>query len=158
MRRKGRCGESVALALSVPHAQSSAAAAQGKLKDRELEKWSDGGGDETPGIGDGALSGPSGDFDQFAVNAKKFGVKASFDESQYTTRKVEGSAAQRRAAEKLAKEMAESGKGGDEVDDGRTEEERHSAVVRGAPSKPAGGGGFTDGAVNARAAGKKGKR
>ena len=86
-------------------------------------------------------------WDQFAVNAEKFGVANTYDENLYTTKldKSKMSAKQIRDADMLAKEIERmtssnvhmNEERGRAVSDGRDEEARYSSVMRRDSSKSA---------------------
>ncbi|KAK7050965.1 poly(A)-binding protein binding protein [Paramarasmius palmivorus] len=97
-------------------------------------------------IGDDITFGPgSGNtsWDQFSVNEKLFGIKASFDEDLYTT-KLDRTAAdykeRERKAQKIANEIINSATTNTHIaeergqfdDSGLNEEDKYGAVVRGA--------------------------
>ncbi|KAI3604541.1 pab1 binding protein [Moniliophthora roreri] len=98
------------------------------------------------GLGDDVTFGPgssNGSWDQFSVNEKLFGIRASFDEDLYTT-KLDRTAAdfkeRERKAQKIANEIINSTSSnphiaeerGQTVDDsGINEEDKYGAVVRG---------------------------
>jgi hypothetical protein len=96
-------------------------------------------GDEVT-FGPGASGNPS--WDQFAVNEKLFGVKATYDENAYTT-KLDRSAPEykerAREAQKIADEILGSTSSNSHVaeergqvdDSGINEEDKYGAVVRG---------------------------
>jgi hypothetical protein len=141
----------------------SAAAGAGRLVGRQLTAWSGGeGGAETLEAGAGAGAGR---FDQFEANERKFGLRATFDETQYTS-KLDASAftpAQLAAAERIEAEIlaAEAGGNahvreergqaaeGEGLGDG-DEEAKFSAVTR--KGSRGGGGGSARGRGAARAA------
>ncbi|KAJ7364010.1 hypothetical protein DFH08DRAFT_838071 [Mycena albidolilacea] len=116
-------------------------------RERELQAWqpssdsglgpqSGGGDDETFG------AGSKGQWDQFNVNEKLFGVKTSFDEDAYTT-KLDRSAPdfkeRERKAQRIANEIIGAGTTNPHIaeernlndDSGANEEDKYGAVVRG---------------------------
>ncbi|KAJ7494722.1 hypothetical protein B0H11DRAFT_915071 [Mycena galericulata] len=119
-------------------------------RERELQAWQPsadaaalaiGGG----GIGDEATfgAGSKGQWDQFNVNEKLFGVKTSFDEDAYTT-KLDRSAPdfkeREREAQRIANEIIGAGTSNPHIaeernqnvgDSGVNEEDKYGAVVRG---------------------------
>ena len=160
----------------------SKAAGEGKLVGRKLVAWTnddsnssgalipegellDGGGASVGG-GGGKSSGGAARFDQFKVNEQKFGLKASFDETQYTTpldaskfTKEQIESADRLAAEIKAMESADASsnphvrdeRGQAVAADDDDEEALYSAVLG---NRGGGGGGnankdsFTDAGVS----------
>ncbi|EDO19017.1 hypothetical protein Kpol_2002p88 [Vanderwaltozyma polyspora DSM 70294] len=116
--------------------------ASNNVRERELQKW-------TPDVDDMApleqqtLEESSSNWDQFAVNEKKFGVKSTFDEHLYTTKinKNDPNFEKRlKEAERIAKEIESQGTSGNIhiaedrgiiVDDsGLDEEDKYSGVDR----------------------------
>ncbi|KAJ7274423.1 hypothetical protein B0H12DRAFT_1228157 [Mycena haematopus] len=121
-------------------------------RERELQAWqpsSDGGPAPQPGGGGGGGddetfgAASKGQWDQFNVNEKLFGVKTSFDEDAYTT-KLDRSAPdfkeRERKAQRLANEIIGAGTNNPHIaeernqnvdDSGANEEDKYGAVVRG---------------------------
>ncbi|KAF8206468.1 hypothetical protein K438DRAFT_1669336 [Mycena galopus ATCC 62051] len=119
-------------------------------RERELQAWqpstdvglnpqSGGGGGDDETFG----AASKGQWDQFNVNEKLFGVKTSFDEDAYTT-KLDRSApdfkAREREAQRLANEIIGAGTNNPHIaeernqnvdDSGANEEDKYGAVVRG---------------------------
>lgn len=94
-----------------------------KTKQKELVQW-----EGSSEIEETDLSVPV-KWDQFTVNKEKFGVESTFDESLYTTRKVnpeELSEAQRKEALKVAAELGEGNLSQEEEQD---EEALYGAVL-----------------------------
>ena len=79
----------------------SASASSRSPSDRQIKSA------PTSGGVDGNLRGSIGDWDQFSANAKKFNVKASYDENLYTTKldTTNIDDGKRREAERIAKEI-----------------------------------------------------
>jgi hypothetical protein len=104
------------------------------LDGRELTMW-DGAEDGGPGdmvLDEARNDGGVGEWDQFAVNEKQFGVKSTYREDLYTTRLdyTKISKAQQEAAERIAKEIESGGQAYQEEDAiGGDEEAIHSAVL-----------------------------
>ncbi|CCE63408.1 hypothetical protein TPHA_0E03180 [Tetrapisispora phaffii CBS 4417] len=111
-----------------------------KIKERELQKWAPE-ADDSSALNQGLDDGSS-NWDQFAVNEKKFGVTSSYDEHFYTT-KIDKSHPEYRKrlqeAEKLAKEIESQGSSNIHVaedrgliidDSGMDEEDKYSGVDR----------------------------
>ncbi|KAJ7650284.1 hypothetical protein FB45DRAFT_887476 [Roridomyces roridus] len=117
-------------------------------RERELQAWSD---DTSAGVvGGGGLgdeetfgAGSKGQWDQFNVNEKLFGVRTSFDEDAYTT-KLDRSAPdfkeRERKAQRIANEIIGAGTNNAHIaeernqtvdDSGINEEDKYGAVVRG---------------------------
>ncbi|KAK7033100.1 LsmAD domain-containing protein [Favolaschia claudopus] len=121
-------------------------------RERELQAWqpsSDSGpnpqGSSAGGTGDDETfgAGSKGQWDQFNVNEKLFGVKTSFDEDAYTT-KLDRSAPdfkeRERKAQKIANEIIGATTNNPHIaeernqnagDSGANEEDKYGAVVRG---------------------------
>ncbi|KAJ7756399.1 hypothetical protein DFH07DRAFT_477591 [Mycena maculata] len=119
-------------------------------RERELQAWQPSGdagatNSSSGGTGDDETfgTGSKGQWDQFNVNEKLFGVKTSFDEDAYTT-KLDRSAPdfkeRERKAQRIANEIIGAGTSnphiaeerGQAVDDsGVNEEDKYGAVVRG---------------------------
>lgn len=113
-----------------------------ELKERELQRWAP---DESDSIIGSALEDSAfGDqWDQFAVNEKKFGLQSTYDEHFYTTaidKKHPDYIRRQKEAEKIAAEITNSSHGGNVhlaeergilVDDsGLDEEDKYSGVDR----------------------------
>ncbi|KAJ6619738.1 hypothetical protein B0H10DRAFT_2024730 [Mycena sp. CBHHK59/15] len=118
-------------------------------RERELQVWQPS-GDAAPGTQFGGLvdddtfgPGAKGQWDQFNVNEKLFGVKTSFDEDAYTT-KLDRSAPdfkeRERKAQRIANEIIGAGTSNPHIaeernqivdDSGANEEDKYGAVVRG---------------------------
>ncbi|OQS01454.1 hypothetical protein ACHHYP_00762 [Achlya hypogyna] len=142
-------------------APRSTAAASGALVGRELQQWQPDDDDEGASVQDG-LEAAVGDWDQFEANKRLFNVSSGFDERVYTTAHVEGTAAQRAEAQRLADEILterstnkhvreERGLSDDE-DTAYDPEARYGAVLGSGAYAEAGAGeaahdGFTDRAV-----------
>lgn len=116
---------------------------KGEIKERELQKWTPDAADESLEVNHQTLEESSGNWDQFSVNEKKFGVKSTFDEHLYTTKinKNDPNYEKRlKEAERLAKEIESQGSAGNIhiaedrghiVDDsGLDEEDLYSGVDR----------------------------
>ena len=74
------------------------------LRERELVAWA---GDDSVAAGGLESQGSVGTFDQFEVNERKFGVKYSYEEEQYTTKldRSKLSAAQKKKADKVTRDI-----------------------------------------------------
>ena len=95
---------------------------------RPLQAWQ---GTEDPAIDEELGGAPMASWDQFQVNADKFGVSSTYDESFYTTAKVNPAdltERQRRRAEAVTKEL-EGKPADDELLEGEDEEQRFGAVL-----------------------------
>ncbi|KAJ7707722.1 hypothetical protein B0H17DRAFT_917768 [Mycena rosella] len=118
-------------------------------RERELQAWQPstdaGGAPLASGLGDDETfgAGSKGQWDQFNVNEKLFGVKTSFDEDAYTT-KLDRSAPdfkeRERKAQRIANEIIGAGTSNPHIaeernqivdDSGVNEEDKYGAVVRG---------------------------
>lgn len=88
-----------------------------------------------------SMDGNTGEWDQFSVNEKKFGVKNTFDENLYTTKldRSKMTEKQLRAADKLAKEIERQTSSNFHLNEERgkvwskddmDEESRYSSVIR----------------------------
>ena len=118
---------------------------RGAGQDRELQKvasaWLTADADGGLG-GGGGLTGLSGNWDQFAQNQARFGVKSSYNEELYTTKlsNQKFTKAQREEAARLAAEIeskpatsahvAEERGQQEEGDDDMDEEDKFSTVIR----------------------------
>lgn len=113
-----------------------------ELKERELQRWAP---DESDSVlGSSLEDSNSGEqWDQFAVNEKKFGLQSTYDEHFYTTaidKKHPDYIKRQKEAEKIAAEITSSSHGGNVhlaeergivVDDsGLDEEDKYSGVDR----------------------------
>ncbi|KAJ7127004.1 hypothetical protein C8R44DRAFT_701925 [Mycena epipterygia] len=116
-------------------------------RERELQAWQPSGDAAAVGggLGDDETfgAGSKGQWDQFNVNEKLFGVKTSFDEDAYTT-KLDRSAPdfkeRERKAQRIANEIIGAGSSNPHIaeernqnvdDSGVNEEDKYGAVVRG---------------------------
>lgn len=113
-----------------------------ELKQKELKKWVPEGHDGTTFNGT-SLEDDDGEWDQFAVNEKKFGIKPSFDEHFYTTRinkNVPDYESKLKEADRIAKDIESQGASGNvhvdedrniaHDDSGLDEEDKYSGVDR----------------------------
>ncbi|KAF7330548.1 LsmAD domain-containing protein [Mycena venus] len=145
-------------------------------RERELQAWQpspDAGPNlqTSGGVGDEETfgAGSKGQWDQFNVNEKLFGVKTSFDEDAYTT-KLDRSAPdfkeRERKAQRIANEIIGAGTNNPHIaeernqnvdDSGANEEDKYGAVVRGNNAYVPPGARKTGGDTAAPAAGNAAK-
>lgn len=113
-------------------------------RERELQAWVDSDPTSTDADTFGDLNGSSKTWDQFAANEQLFGVKATFDESVYTTplnRDAPDFKERERKANQIAKDIMGTTTNNPHIaeerglvvdDSGADEEDKYGAVVRGA--------------------------